>query len=199
MEISLRKFICNLLLVPLFCPPKSANFTVLCMTERCTILLLLYVDDLNITRNDTVDISSLKQFLSRQFEMKDLSLLNCFLSWEISHDPSGYFLFQAKYTSDLLAHASLTDYKTASTPINPQTRFISLNNHLSPDATLYRQLVGSLVHLTITHPDIAYVVHIVSQFMVSSRSPYYDDVVRILRYLKGTMFHGLRYSTHSSL
>ncbi|XP_028051357.1 uncharacterized protein LOC114256004, partial [Camellia sinensis] len=67
------------------------------------------------------------------------------------------------------------------------------------DATLYRQLVGSLVYLTITHLDIAYVVHIVSQFMDAPRSPHYDALVRILHYLKGTMFHGLHYYAHSSL
>ncbi|XP_028127340.1 uncharacterized protein LOC114323868 [Camellia sinensis] len=118
------------------------------------------VYDMIITGDDTVGISSLKQFLNLQFEMKDLGLLNYFLSLEISYDPSGYFLSQAKYTSDLLARAGLTDYKTASTPVDPQTRLTPLDGHLLSNATLYRQLVGSLVYLTITHPNITYVVHI---------------------------------------
>ncbi|XP_028124053.1 uncharacterized protein LOC114321104 [Camellia sinensis] len=168
-------------------------------TECGTILLFLYVDDMIITGDDTVGISSLKQFLSRQFEMKDLGLLSYFLNLEISHDPSSYFLSQAKYTSDLLAHASLTDCKTASTPVDRQTRLTPLDGHLLFDSTLYRQLVGSLVYLTVTHPDIAYAVDIVSQFVAAPRSPHYDALVHILRYLKGTMFHGLHYSAHSSL
>ncbi|CAL5357810.1 unnamed protein product [Camellia sinensis] len=158
-------------------------------TERGTILLLLYVDDMIITGDDTVDIYSLKQFLSRQFEMKDLGLLNYFLSLEISHDPSSYFLSQAKYSSDLLARAGLTDFKTASTPMDLQTRLTLLDGHLLSNATLYRQLVGSLVYLTVTRPDITYAVHIVSQFMDAPRSPHYDALVCILRYLTGTMFH----------
>ncbi|CAL5357771.1 unnamed protein product [Camellia sinensis] len=147
-------------------------------TERGTILLLLYVDDMIITGDDTVGIYSLKQFLSRQFEMKDLGLLNYFLSLEISHDPSSYFLSQAKYTSDLLARAGLTDFKTASTPVDLQTRLTLLDSHLLSNATLYRQLVGSLVYLTVTRPDIAYAVHIVSQFMATPPSPHYDALLQ---------------------
>ncbi|XP_028080428.1 uncharacterized protein LOC114282007 [Camellia sinensis] len=152
-----------------------------------------------ITRDDTVGISSLKQFLHRQFEMKDLGALSYFIGLEISQDSSGYFFTQAKYASDLLARTSLTDYKTVTTPIDPQTRFTPLDGPLLLDATLYRQLVGSLVYLTVTRPDIACAVHIVNQFMTAPCSPHYATLVRILRYLKGTLFHGLHYSPHSSL
>ncbi|XP_028084190.1 uncharacterized protein LOC114285339 [Camellia sinensis] len=131
--------------------------------------------------------------------MKDLSLLSYFLSLEISHDHSSYLLIHAKYTSNLLARAGLTDGKTTSTPIVPQTCLIPLDSHLLFDATLYRQLVDSLVCLMVIRPNIAYDVHIVNQFMDVPRSPHYDALVRILRYLKGTMFHDLYYTTHSSL
>ncbi|XP_028121914.1 uncharacterized protein LOC114319109 [Camellia sinensis] len=137
-------------------------------TECSTILLLLYVDDMIITRDDIVGISSLKQFLHRQFEMKDLGALSYFLGLEISQDSSGYFLTQAKYTSDLLAPASLSDCKTVLTPVDPQTRLTPL------DGPLF-------------------------QFIAVPRSPHYAALVRILRYLKGTLFHGLHYSPHSSL
>ncbi|GKU97215.1 hypothetical protein SLEP1_g10385 [Rubroshorea leprosula] len=66
------------------------------------------------------------------------------------------------------------------------------------DPTRYRQLVGSLVYLTTTHPDIAYAVHIVSQFMAAPRSTHYAVVLRIIRYVKGTLFHGLHFSANSS-
>ena len=68
-----------------------------------------------------------------------------------------------------------------------------------PDPTLYRQLVGSLIYLTITRPDIAYAVHLVNQFMSAPRSTHYAAVLRILRYIKGTLFHGLHFSGDSSL
>ncbi|XP_028075129.1 uncharacterized protein LOC114277431 [Camellia sinensis] len=168
-------------------------------TKRGTILLLLYVDDMIITRDDTMVVSSLKQFLNRQFEMNDLGSLSYFLGLEISQDSFGYFLTEAKYTSDLLVRPSLTDCKSVTTLVDPQTHLTPLDGSLLSDATLYRQLVGSLVYLTVTHSDIAYAIHIVSQFMVAHRSPHYAALVRILRYLKGTLFHGLHYFPHSSL
>ncbi|XP_028055571.1 uncharacterized protein LOC114259745 [Camellia sinensis] len=123
-------------------------------TERDIILFLLYVDDMIITGDDTVGISSLKQFLHRQFEMKDLGALSYFLGLEISQDSSGYFLTQAKYASDLLACASLINCKIVTTPVDPQTRLTPLDGPLLSNATLYRQLVGSLMYLTVTRPDI---------------------------------------------
>ena len=63
--------------------------------------------------------------------------------------------------------------------------------------SLYKHLVGSLVYLTVTHSDISYVVHQVSQYPSAPRSTHYAAILRILRYLKGTLFHGLFYSTQS--
>ena len=65
--------------------------------------------------------------------------------------------------------------------------------------SLYRRLVGNLVYLIITHPDISYVVHQVSQYLSTPRSTHYAVVLRILRYLKSTLFHGIFYSTQSPL
>ena len=65
--------------------------------------------------------------------------------------------------------------------------------------SLYRRLVGSLVYLIVTRPDISYVVHQVSQYLSIPRSTHYAAVLRILRYLKGTLFHGLFYSSQSPL
>ena len=60
-------------------------------------------------------------------------------------------------------------------------------------------LKAPLIYLTVTRPDIFYVVHVVSHFMAAPRSPHYAAVIRILRYLKGTIFDGLHFSSHSSL
>ncbi|XP_057746945.1 uncharacterized mitochondrial protein AtMg00810-like [Arachis stenosperma] len=65
--------------------------------------------------------------------------------------------------------------------------------------TLYRQLVRGLVYLTVTRPDIAYPVHVLSQFLSAPRTTHYAAVLRILRYIKGTLFHGLYFFAHSSL
>ena len=91
--------------------------------------------------------------------MKDLGHLSFFLSLEITHSTDGLYITQAKYASELLSQAGLTDSKTVDT-------LVEFNAHLTPtggkplsNPSLYRRLVGNLVYLTITRPDISYVVH----------------------------------------
>ena len=109
------------------------------------------------------------------------------------------FLWPTKYTSDLISRVNITDSNIVDTPIEYNCRLNSHDGVSLSDATLYKQLVGSLIYLIVTRPDISYVIHVVSQFMVAPRSPHYAAVLRILRYLKGTIFNGLHFSSHSSL
>ena len=122
-----------------------------------------------------------------------------FRSLEITHSTDGLYVTQAKYASDLLSRAGLTDSKIVDTPVE-------LNAHLTPSGgkplsnpSLYRRLVGSLVYLTVTRPDISYAIHQVNQYLSTPRSTHYAAVLRILRYLKGTLFHGLFYSAQFPL
>ena len=158
-------------------------------------MLLLYVNDIIITGDDLSGIQELKDFLSQQFEMKDLGHLSYFLGLEITHSTNGLYITQAKYASDLLSRVGLTDNKTFDT-------LVEFNAHLTPSGgkplsnpSLYKRLVGSLIYLIVTHPDISYVVHQVSQYLSAPRSIHYAVVLRILQYLKGTLFQGLFYST----
>jgi hypothetical protein len=168
-------------------------------TSTGITLILLYVDDMIITGDDTASICDLQKFLSQQFEMKDLGTLSYFLGLEVTSSSDGYYLSQAKYASDLLSKAGLTDSKTVSTPLELNVKLNTTDGEPLSDATLYRQLVGSLIYLTVTRPDLAYAVHLVSQFMSAPRSTHYAAVLRILRYIKGTLFHGLHFSAQSSL
>ena len=99
----------------------------------------------------------------------------------------------------MISRASITDSKIVDTPIEYNCRLNSHDGESLHEATLYIQLVGSLIYLTVTRPDISYAVPVVSQFMAALRSPHYAVVLRILRYLNGTIFDGLHFSSHSSL
>ncbi|KAL5753905.1 hypothetical protein ACOSP7_022125 [Xanthoceras sorbifolium] len=118
-----------------------------------------------ITRNDFAGIRSLQYFLSQHFEMKDLSTLSYFLGLEVTSSSDGYYLSLAKYASDLLTKAGITDNKTVSTPLEYNAKLTLLDGEPISDATRYRQLVGSLIYLTVTRPDISHAVGMVSKFM----------------------------------
>ena len=168
-------------------------------TNNSNILLLLYVDDMIITDDDLNGIQELKNFLSQPFGMKDLGHLSYFLGLEITHSTDGLYITQAKYTFELLSRAGLTDSKIVDT-------LVELNAHLTltggkplSNPSLYRRLLGSLVYLTVTHLDISYAVHQVNQYLSTPRSTHYAAILRIFRYLKGTLFHDLFYSVQSLL
>jgi hypothetical protein len=86
------------------------------------ILLLLYVDDMIIIGDDTVDIRNLQKNLCQQFEMKDLDSLNYFHGLEVSFDSDGYYLSRAKYASNLLSRAGFTDCKTVDSPLETNVK-----------------------------------------------------------------------------
>ena len=81
-------------------------------TSRGITLLLLYVDDMVISGDDTDTILSLKQRLQQEFQMKDLGHLRYFLGLEVAYARRGYLVSQQKYISDILSRACLTDLRT---------------------------------------------------------------------------------------
>ena len=143
-------------------------------------LILLYVDDMIITGDDYAGIRSLQHFLSKYFEMKDLGTLSYFLGLEVTSSSDGYYLFHTIYASDLLFKAGIIDNRIVSTPLEYNAKFTPLDGEPISDATHYRQLVGSLIYLTVTRPNISHVVVMVSKFMDAPRSVHYAAVLWIL-------------------
>ena len=91
--------------------------------------------------------------------MKNLGHLSYFLGLEITHFTDGLYVTQAKYASNILSRAGLTDSKTVDTPVELNVHLIPSGGKPLSNPSLYRRLVGSLVYLTVTHPDISYAIH----------------------------------------
>ncbi|XP_016206442.1 uncharacterized protein LOC107646801 [Arachis ipaensis] len=118
-------------------------------------------------------ISDLKAPLHYTFEMKDLDSLSYFIGLEVIYSDDGIYLFQTKYAYDLLARAGITDSCTESTPLELDVRFTPLDGTILDNPILYRQLVRGFVYLIVTRPDIAYLVHVLSQFFSTPHTTHY--------------------------
>jgi hypothetical protein len=121
-----------------FAPSPYDSALFICHTSTGITLILLYVDDIIIIGDDTAGIRDLQKFLSQHFEMKDLGTLSYFLGLEVTSSSDGYYLSQAKYASDLLSKAGLTESKTVSTSLELNVKLNVTDGEPLPDATLYR-------------------------------------------------------------
>ncbi|XP_031265831.1 uncharacterized protein LOC116124279 [Pistacia vera] len=128
-----------------------------------------------------------------------LSQLTYFLGLAVHHRANGIFVNQHKYIQDLITLVGLEDTSSVDTPMEVNVKYKKDEGDLLDDPTLYRRLVGSLIYLTTTRPDISYAVHQVSQFMSSPRHLHLVGVRCIIRYLRGSPTRGLFFPTGSSL
>lgn len=166
-------------------------------SSKGMLALLIYVDDMLLTGSSAVLLDEFVQLLCKEFAMKDLGQLHHFLGIEVTHTSEGLFLNQFHYAFTLLDRFGMLDSKPMSTPLElrpPVTKAAA-----SVDATIYRSMVGALQYLTLTRPDIAFSVNFVSQFMHDPTVLHMKFVHRILRYVKGTLEHGLHFTSNSTL
>ncbi|KAK8914629.1 hypothetical protein KSP39_PZI023850 [Platanthera zijinensis] len=158
------------------------------------ISLCIYVDDLLITGSDAIGIATIKEKLQAEFEMTDLGHVKYFLGMQIARNNLGILITQTKYSDDLLIKFNMEAAKPASTPMAAGEKFMKEDGEEKVNEEEYRSLVGSLIYLTNTRPDIEFAVSIVSRFMHSPSIKHLAAAKRILRYIKGTRGYGLSYS-----
>ena len=137
--------------------------------------------------------------LDDKFKLKDLGDLKFFLGLEVTRSDKGIALCQRKYTFELLSDAGLLGCKCAKTPMEQNLRLSKFEGEELKDPCHYRRLVGRLLYLTITRPDITFVVHKLSQSMSKPRRPHLDAAHRVLQYLKSELSKGLMFSATTNL
>jgi Reverse transcriptase (RNA-dependent DNA polymerase)/Integrase core domain/gag-polypeptide of LTR copia-type len=153
------------------------------VTQRGLVVILIYVDDLVITGSDLEGINDLKKHLKQEFDIKDLGILKYFLGIEVARSHKGLFLSQRKYVLDLLQETEKLGIKPANIPMEYGNK-VTTNKEPLDDVRLFQRLVGKLIYLTITRPDISYTVSYISQFMQSPLKGHMELVNQLLRYLK---------------
>jgi hypothetical protein len=167
-------------------------------SRNLVTILAVYVDDMIITCNDAVEIARLNKNLSKEFEVKDLGQLRYFLGIEIARSPEGIVLSQRKYVLDLLNETGMLVCSLAPTPIEQNHKLCTQSGD-PVDKQRYQRLVGHLIYLCHTRPDITYAVSVVSRFMHDPKSGHLDAVYQILRYLKSSPGKGLWFKRNDHL
>lgn len=163
-----------------------------------TLTVLVYVDDLLICGSAMKDIDNLKAMLSAQFHMKDLGPISYFLGLEIARSSSGFFISQKKYTLDLLTQHGLLNCKPLSLPMDSHLKLTPTIGDPLPNPLPYQRLLGQLIYLTITRPDISFTVHTLSQYMNAPTTVHYQAAKRLLRYLAGSPAQGILLASSSA-
>jgi hypothetical protein len=163
------------------------------------VALLVYVDDIILASNDCNAISDLTLLLNNKFRLKDLGNVKFFLGREIAHSSKGIFVSQRKYALDILEDFGFLGAKPAKFPMEPNLKLSRDADSLVADPSVYRRLIGRLIYLTITRPDLAFSVQLLSQYMDKPRQPHLDAAYHVLRYLKATPGQGIFFPSNSDL
>ena len=167
--------------------------------EGKMLIVCLYVDDLIYIGNNTAMFESFKKSMMAEFEMSDLGMMHHFLGIEVMQSSTGIFISQKKYVAEILDRIQMKDCNPVNTPSEFGMKLNKDNGGKNVDDTLYKQIVGSLMYLTATRPDIMHVVSVISIYMECPTEIHLLAAKRIFRYLQGTKEFGLFYKNGEKL
>ena len=177
-----------------------SDYSLFMLRRRNTELyVLVYVDDIVISGNQSDAIHKFRDYLGHCFHMKDLGKLKYFLGIEVARNATCIFLSQRKYALDLISDCGLLGAKPATIPLEQNHQLALVEGEGIKDPTGYRSLIGRLIYLTITHPELSYCVHILAQFMQAPKIEHWNAALRVVRYLKGNPGQGILLRTDCDL
>ncbi|GJX83529.1 putative ribonuclease H-like domain-containing protein [Tanacetum coccineum] len=162
------------------------------------ILVQVYVDDIIFGSTKKSWCDEFEALMKSRFQMSSMGELTFFLGLQVKQKPDGIFISQDKYVAEILKKFDFASVKTASTPIETQKPLVKDEEASDVDVHLYRSMIGSLMYVTASRPDIMFVVCACSRFQVTLKTSHLSAVKRIFRYLKGKPKLGLWYPRESS-
>ncbi|GJW59111.1 putative ribonuclease H-like domain-containing protein [Tanacetum coccineum] len=162
------------------------------------ILVQVYVDDIIFGSTKKSWCDEFEALMKSRFQMSSMGELTFFLGLQVKQKEDGIFISQDKYVAEILKKFDFANVKTASTPIETQKPLVKDEEASDVDVHLYRSMIGSLMYLTASRPDIMFAVCACSRFQVTPKSSHLSAVKRIFRYLKGKPTLSLWYPRESS-
>lgn len=173
--------------------------TLYVLKSGCDVVIVsLYVDDLLVTGSNTAQIEEFKDKMKKIFEMTDLGEMSYFLGIEVKQMKHEVFIHQKKYVKEILKRFQMEECKAVSTPMVLKPKLQRDDGAASADEKTYRKLIGCLMYLTATRPDILYSVSVLSRFLNSPSELHMIAAKRVIRYLKGTQDYGVKFGRCSS-
>jgi hypothetical protein len=157
------------------------------------ILVGVYIDDLIVTRSNYNQIMKFKKAMSKSFEMSDLGKLTYYLGIEVFQD-IGIVIKQEAYARKILSETKMENCNPTHTPMDPNLKLTKADEEDDVQPTEYRKIVGCLRYLLHTRPDLAFSVGVVSRYMQQPKTSHLAAIKQILRYIKGTMSYGTKYT-----
>ncbi|GJQ95401.1 putative ribonuclease H-like domain-containing protein [Tanacetum coccineum] len=162
------------------------------------MLVQVYVDDIIFGSTKKSWCDEFEALMKSRFQMSSMGELTFFLGLQVKQKEDGIFISQDKYVAEILKKFDFVSVKTASTPIETQKPLVKDEEASDVDVHLYRSMIGSLMYLTASRPDIMFAVCACSRFQVTQKTSHLSAVKRIFRYLKGKPKLGLWYPRVSS-
>ncbi|KAL1365153.1 hypothetical protein AAHE18_03G268100 [Arachis hypogaea] len=173
----------------MFTKSQSTDFTI----------ILVYVDDLVLAGDDLFEIERVKQTLHDRFRFKDIGDLKFFLGLEVARSSKGIALYQRKYVLDLLGDTGFELCKHASTPMDYGAKLSKDDENSLPDSSDYRKIIGKLLYLSNTRPDISFTIGKLSQFLDCPTTNHLQAAHKILKYIKNSPAAGLFFLANSDI
>ncbi|GJT42135.1 retrovirus-related pol polyprotein from transposon TNT 1-94 [Tanacetum coccineum] len=167
----------------LFTKKKSSNL----------IIVQIYINDIIFGSTCQEMCNDFAKIMHEEFEMSMMGELNFFLGLQIKQMEDGIFFNQSKYIKEMLKKFGLEDSKPMKTPMSSDTKLTKDEECESVDSTKYRGMIGSLLYLTASRPDIMFSVCLCARFQEDPKTSHLEAVKRIFRYIKGTTHLGLWY------
>ncbi|GJQ91416.1 putative ribonuclease H-like domain-containing protein [Tanacetum coccineum] len=166
--------------------------------DKCDILLVqVYVDDIIFGSTKKELCNAFEKLMHKKFQMSSIGELTFFLGLQVKQKNDGIFIRQDKYVAEILKKFGFTEVKTASTPMETQKPLLKDEDGEEVDVHLYRSMIGSLIYLTSSRPDIMFAVCACARYQVNPKVSHLYAVKRIFRYLKGQPKLGLWYPKDS--
>ncbi|GJW36990.1 putative ribonuclease H-like domain-containing protein [Tanacetum coccineum] len=161
------------------------------------LLVQVYVDD-NIFGSTKKSLcTEFEKMMHKKFQISSIGELTFFLGLQVKQKEDGIFISQDKYATEILKKFGFIDVKTASTPMETQKTLLKDEDGEEVDVHLYRSMIGSLMYLTSSRPDIMFAVCACARYQVNPKVSHLHAVKRIFRYLKGQPKLGLWYPKDS--